>query len=151
MKIIDGKPYINQIRDLIIEYRKMLGRDLCFQNIEEELENPLKKYSEPDGKIYVAIDDEKVVGMIAYQKLSDKICEMKRLYVNPEYRGFKLGEQLIKELLASAKYAGYREMVLDTITPLEAAISLYKRVGFKECAPYYDNPMNDVIYMSKEL
>lgn len=43
------------------------------------------------------------------------------------------------------------EMVLDTILPLKAAISLYKKNGFHECEAYYRNPMSDVIYMRKEL
>ena len=50
-----------------------------------------------------------------------------------------------------AKASGYKEMVLDTIEPLKAAIYLYKKHGFVECEPYYHNPMDDVIYMRKEL
>ena len=89
--------------------------------------------------------------MVAYHKHSDERCEMKRLYVSPECRGMKLGEKLVDEIIQHAKNAGYKEMVLDTIVPLQAAIHLYNKMGFEECEPYYYNPMDDVIYMKRLL
>ena len=62
-----------------------------------------------------------------------------------------LGDKLVDEITAHAAEAGYSEMVLDTIVPLKAAVALYKKKGFKECEPYYHNPMDDVIYMMKKL
>lgn len=151
MKIVDGKPYIQQIKELIIEYAKRLGRDLSFQNLDDELKDPAKKYTSPEGELLVAVEGEDVLGMIAYHKHSDTRCEMKRLYVKPSCRGLKLGEKLIEELIAHARQAGYKEMVLDTIVPLQSAIHLYKKLGFTECEPYYHNPMPDVLYFRKEL
>lgn len=151
MKIVDGKPYIQQIKELIIEYAKWLGRNLSFQNIDDELKDPAKKYTSPEGELLVAVEGEDVLGMIAYHKHSDIRCEMKRLYVKPSCRGMKLGEQLIEELISHARQAGYKEMVLDTIVPLQSAIHLYKKLGFTECEPYYHNPMPDVLYFRKEL
>lgn len=151
MKIVDGKQYIQQVKELILEYTQRLGRNLTFQNLNEELQNPAKKYTAPEGKLLVAVDNSEVLGMIAYHKLSDACCEMKRLYVKPDCRGMKLGEQLISELIHHAKQAGYKEMVLDTITPLQSAIHLYKKFGFAECEAYYNNPMPDVLYFRKIL
>lgn len=151
MQIVDGKNYLPEIRELIIEYSKRLGRDLSFQNIADELQNPAHKYTSPEGEILVAIEDENVVGMIAYHRLSDDCCEMKRLYVRPEIRGRHLGDSLVEAIIERARLAGYKEMVLDTIVPLKAAISLYKKHGFEECEAYYNNPMDDVIYMCKTL
>ena len=62
-----------------------------------------------------------------------------------------LGNALITEILAHAKEAGYKEMVLDTLVPMTAAISLYRKHGFRECGAYYRNPMPDVIYMHRLL
>lgn len=151
MKIVDGKPYIQQIKELIIEYTKWLGCDLIFQNLDDELKDSAKKYTAPEGELLVAVEGEEVLGMIAYHKHSDTRCEMKRLYVKPSCRGMKLGEKLIEELIAHARQAGYKEMVLDTIVPLQSAIHLYKKLGFTECEPYYHNPMPDVLYFRKEL
>lgn len=151
MDIVDGKPYIGQVKELIAEYTNRLGRDLSFQNIEDELKDPAKKYTAPEGELLTAVEGDEVLGMIAYHRHSDTRCEMKRLYVKPSCRGMKLGEKLIEELIAHAKQAGYREMVLDTIVPLHSAVHLYKKLGFTECEPYYHNPMPDVLYFKKEL
>ena len=151
MKIVDGKDYLPEVKELIKEYSKRLGRDLSFQNIEDELNDPSHKYTAPEGELLVAIDHDEVLGMVAYHRHSNTRCEMKRLYVHPAARGMHLGDALVREILAHAKKAGYKEIVLDTIEPLKAAISLYKKHGFEECEAYYYNPMDDVIYMRKEL
>ncbi len=151
MKIVDGINYIDQVRKMIKEYTDRLGRDLSFQNLEDELKDPAPKYTAPEGELLVAVEQETVIGMIAYHRHTDACCEMKRLYVKPECRGMKLGERLIEELLDHAKQAGYREMVLDTILPLQAAIHLYQKAGFWECEPYYENPMDDVLYFKKKI
>lgn len=152
MQIVDGKNYLDQVRAFIIEYTTMLGRDLTFQNLEEELADPAKKYTAPEGELLVAVDDnDMVIGMVAYHKHSATRCEMKRLYIKPCCRGQKLGDQLVSKIINHARRAGFQEMVLDTITPLQAAIHLYKKMGFIECEAYYHNPMKDVVYMKKEL
>lgn len=152
IRITDGKPYLDQVKDLIVEYTNWLGRDLSFQNLDKELADIAEKYTAPNGEILVAVDDNDVVlGMVAYYQHSDTRCEMKRLYVRPEGRGHALGDKLIVEIMEHAKASGYTEMVLDTIEPLQAAIYLYKKHGFAECEPYYHNPMDDVIYMRRAL
>lgn len=77
MKIVDGKDYLSEVKELIQEYSKRLNRDLSFQNIEDELKDPSHKYTAPEGEILVAIEGEKVLGMVAYHRHSDKRCEMK--------------------------------------------------------------------------
>ena len=151
MKIADGKDYLPEVKELIKEYSNRLGRDLSFQNIDDELKNPAHKYTAPEGELLVALENDEVLGMVAYHRHSDVRCEMKRLYVRPKARGMHLGSTLIKEIICRAKKAGYKEMVLDTIAPLKTAVSLYKKYGFEECEAYYNNPMNDVIYMRKYL
>ena len=151
MEIIDGNEYLEEVKKLIVEYTERLNRDLSFQNLDKELYDLESKYSSPNGKILVAVEDEKVCGIIAYCKHNDFRCEMKRLYVIPEARGKHLGEILIKKIQEEAKKEGYQEMVLDTIIPLKTAIHLYKKQGFEECEAYYDNPMENVIYMKKNL
>ena len=152
MTVKDGKDYISQVRELIIEYTKRLNRDLSFQNIEEELRNPAVKYTAPEGELLVVVNEaNNVIGMVAYHKHNSERCEMKRLYVKPETRGMHLGELLVREIIEHAKQAGFKEMVLDTVAPLKVAIGLYKKNGFVECEPYYNNPMDDVIYMMKKL
>ena len=151
IELKDGADYLPQIRELIIEYTNSLGRDLSFQDLSGELADIGAKYTPPAGELIAAVEDGRVLGMAAYPRRSESRCEMKRLYVRPETRGKHLGELLVSEIVARAAAAGYKEMVLATIVPLKAAVSLYRKMGFEVCEPYYHNPMSDVIYMSKKL
>lgn len=151
MKFTDGKEYISQVKSLISEYTTALNRDLSFQNLDEELNDVAKKYTPPHGKIIVAVENNDVLGMVAYRKHSKVRCEMKRFYVKPHARGRNIGDNLVKKIVACAKAEGFEEMVLDTLSHMKTAIHLYKKYGFEECEPYYNNPMNDVIYMKKKL
>lgn len=109
MKMVDGKDYLPEVKELIREYSKRLGRDLSFQNIEDELNDPSYKCIAPEGELLVAIDHNEVLGMVAYHRHSNTRCEMKRLYVHPAARGMHLGDALVREILAHAKKAGYKD------------------------------------------
>ncbi len=151
MIIKNGDEYIAEVKELIMEYTDRLDRDFSFQRLDDELNSLDDKYLPPNGELIVAIEDENILGMVAYHRHNDNTCEMKRLYIKPEARGCHLGNILVSEIIKKAHNNGFKEMVLDTIVPLKPAISLYKKHGFKECKPYYNNPMDDVIYMKKEL
>lgn len=152
MKIIDGSNYLKEVKQLIIEYTTFLNRDLSFQNLSDELEHLKEKYTKPNGELLVAITEiGEVVGCVAFYEHTRKRCEMKRLYVKKEYRNHKIGYELVKNIIELARKDGYKEMVLDTIQPLKSAIHLYRKCGFREIESYYENPMEDVIYMGMKL
>lgn len=152
MKVVAGNKYVREVKKLIEVYTTSIGRNLDFQNLDKELQDFPSKYSYPKGKLLAAInDDGKVIGCVAYTKLSDTRCEMKRLYVKPEYRKHQAGQRLVKAIISEAKNDGFKEMVLDTLKPMQNAIKLYESIGFLEMPPYYDNPMNDAIYMKLKL
>lgn len=151
IEIVKGYDYISDVQELILKYIHELNRNLDFQNIQDEFKHLKQKYAEPQGEILVALCDDKVVGCVAYYQLNENCCEMKRLFVLPEYRSLKIGEQLVENIIKRAKEVQYKEMVLDTIKPLKHAIALYKKYGFQETKAYYNNPMDDVIYMCLKL
>ena len=152
MKIINGEMHIEEIEQLLKDYLTELGRDLSFQNVAAEFYNLKSKYLPPNGRLLCAqTDNGEIVGCVAYHKHNDQRCEMKRLYVKPDFRKNNAGLLLVDEIINLARQDGYSEMVLDTIEPLQSAIRLYKKVGFTETEPYYDNPMDDVIYFRKQL
>ncbi len=152
MKIVSGDNYIREIKKLIETYTASIGRNLDFQNLNEELQDFPSKYSYPKGRLLAAVSDGgEVIGCVAYTKKSTTRSEMKRLYVRPEYRKLKAGRALAETIINEARNDGYKEMVLDTLSPMQSAIKLYKSLGFIEIPPYYDNPMEDVIYMKLEL
>jgi putative acetyltransferase len=141
-------------REMFMEYQQWLGVDLCFQDFENELAGLPGKYAPPGGEIYIARDGDAVAGIIAVRPVGDpeeKISEMKRLYVREYWRGHGLGRTLAEMAIDFAARAGYRRMVLDTLPSLETAKRMYARMGFKEMAPYYENPLPGVVYMEKLL
>ena len=151
LKIVDGTNHLDEVKALVTEYIKFLGRDLSFQHLTDELNDLSSKYAPPEGRLLCAAVDGKIIGCIAYHKHTAERCEMKRLFVREGYREHHAGSRLIEAIIESARADGFSEIVLDTIKPLESAIRLYKKFGFVECEPYYHNPFADVIYFKKIL
>ena len=151
IEIVDGANHIDEVKRLVTEYTKFLGRDLSFQHLDDELADLSAKYMPPEGRLLCAAVDGKIIGCIAYHKHTAARCEMKRLFVREGYREHHAGSKLIEAAVESARADGFSEIVLDTIRPLQSAIRLYENFGFVKCEPYYNNPMNDVIYFKKEL
>ena len=143
---------IENVRALFREYEMWLGLDLCFQGFEEELLTLPGKYAMPNGRLFLAMVDEKPAGCIAMRKIGDEVCEMKRLYMRPEFRGHGVGNSLIERLLSEARMAGYSEIRLDTYpAKMGKAVSLYESHGFRQIPPYYENPHKDVLFMALTL
>ena len=162
---------------LFNEYANELNEDLCFQSFDAELENPLKKYGLPSGALLLAYWNNEPVGCVALTDITNaatshapehgisttlnatlnhpsttlRICEMKRLYVQPAFRKHKIGEALVNAILQQAQQLNYAVMKLDTLERLQAAIQLYLKNGFVITNAYYQNPLPGVVYMEKQL
>ena len=143
---------IETARQLFREYEAWLGMDLCFQGFEDELRNLPGKYAKPDGRLLLALVDDRAAGCIALRSLGDGVCEMKRLFVRDDFRGHGLGLLLVEKVIAEARDAGYSKMRLDTFPPkMGKAVKLYESHGFREIAPYYDNPHSGVLFLELDL
>ena len=133
------------------EYVSSLAEDISFQNVDDELATLPGKYARPGGVVLIARDGAQAAGAIAYRMVEPGVCEMKRLYVRPAFRGTGLGRELANELIEDARARGYRTMLLDTLASMSSARALYRDLGFVPVAPYYDNPLPGVLYMALEL
>src|SRR5215831_15846981 len=143
---------IAQARELFLEYAKSLGFSLCFQNFDQELANLPGDYSPPDGRLLLAQYHGQFAGCVALHKLADGICEMKRLYLRPDFRGKGLGRALADRIIAEAREIGYQRMRLDTVEPvMKDAVAMYRRIGFREILPYCNNPVAGALYMELVL
>jgi ribosomal protein S18 acetylase RimI-like enzyme len=140
-------------RQLFIEYAESLGFSLCFQNFDCELKELQLKYGPPEGELLLALSGSgEYVGVVGLRRLDTYVCEMKRLYVKPKARGYRIGHQLVAALIATAKTLDYRKMRLDTIRhQMQSAVTLYRKFGFAEIPAYYHNPMEGVLYMELDL
>lgn len=149
---------LDKIRKLFGEYTKMLvetdpifSQYLVLQNYGSELEHPEIKYGLPDNRLYLAEVNGQTAGCIALRKLDKQRCEMKRLYVRPKFRGLRLGEHLVQQIIDDATQIGYQCMLLDTLPCLASAVTLYRTMGFQETERYNDSPEGDTLYMKLNL
>jgi putative acetyltransferase len=146
------------IKALFVEYAESLGFSLAYQGFDKELAAFPGKYAPPTGALLLARADGTAAGTVALRQLAPKICEMKRLYVRPAYRGLRtaeglsIGRALTFGIVDRARALGYRRLRLDTITgKMDAAVRLYKSMGFVEIPPYYQSPVPDTAYMELVL
>ena len=137
------------------EYAAELGIDLGFQDFDAELASLPGDYSAPGGALLLALVDGEIAGCCALRPLYSadysNACEMKRLYVRKAFRRFGLGRQLAEAVIDTARVAGYRHLLLDTLSEMESARALYEDLGFEEIPPYYHNPIAGAHYLKADL
>jgi ribosomal protein S18 acetylase RimI-like enzyme len=148
---VRDKEHLIAIRELFLEYAESLGFSLCFQDFDKELAGLPGEYAPPTGCLLLAVVDSTPCGCVALHKLEEGICEMKRLYIKPEFRGRGFGKWLVNTVIDEAKKIGYIKMRLDTVPQMKEAIILYREIGFREIEPYRENPIEGALYMEIDL
>lgn len=151
MKFIDGESYLPQVTQMIESSALNLNQDTAFQHFEHELKDARDKYLPPNGNLLVAEHEGEFQGMVAFTRVNDERCEMKRLYVRREARGQHLGDQLVDLILEKAKEAGYLEMVINVPATLVPVVSLYRKHGFENYSGDDAVQMENTICMIKDL
>ncbi len=142
---------IQAVQTLFDEYVAALNIDLTFQNYDNERRHIADMYMPPAGALYLAENDGVTAGCVGLRKLEGHRCEMKRLYVRPDFRGLGIGTALCDQIIQKGRQMGYGEMVLDTLATMHSALALYRSLGFKQIKPYYHNPLPDAQYLALKL
>jgi GNAT superfamily N-acetyltransferase len=120
----------------------------------DELETLPGIYSLPDGRLLLAYYDANIAGCVALKKFADGVCELKRLWVRPSFRGKGIGKVLVESLINEARGAGYNAMILETEFTLKSARAIYEELGFEKTKPYFDGPediLRRSVFMRLEL
>ena len=139
----------SQVRQLGLDSQELL--DFYYGEGAEALPG---EFAPPEGCLLLATESARGAGCCAFRRLSAETCEMKRMYVRPEFRGLGVGRRLAERLIVVAREAGYRRMRLETTTFMEGALALYPSLGFQPCEPYYAIPQNFrtiTVFMERDL
>jgi ribosomal protein S18 acetylase RimI-like enzyme len=139
------------VQELFQEYAAEIGVDLCFQGFSQELAELPGNYAPPEGALFIAEIGGQPAGCVALRRIGDGVCEMKRHYVRPEFRGRGVGRALSDAVIAVARVAPYAALRLDTLSSMKSAVALYRSIGLGEVPAYYDNPLRGVVYFELKL
>ena len=135
------------VRELFLEYARSLNVDLSFQNFEREIATLPGDYD----PILTAHWNSELAGCVALHAVERTVCEMKRLYVRPQFRGHRIGRTLAERIIVEARTRHFQRMRLDTLPTMHEAIPLYQALGFVEIPPYRFNPIAGSKFMELAL
>ena len=141
-----GREHYASAAALFRKYADSLEFDLEFQGFDEELASLEEIYSRPAGCLVLAEYNGKIVGCVGLRRFEEGVCEMKRMYVLPEFRGKKIGRSLAVRVVEEARKLGYERMRLDTIASMKKADALYRSLGFQPIDAYRYNPIDGAAY-----
>lgn len=147
----DDHVELEQVRQFFRNYAAWLGVDLGYQNFGEEMASLPGAYAAPAGRLFFAEFEGRPAGCVGIRPSSDGVCEMKRLYVEPDMRGNGIGRQLALAAIKAAKALGYRKVMMDTLPAMRIAVKLYRELGFKEAPAYYPTPVEGTLFLALDL
>jgi carbonic anhydrase len=142
---------LEQVRQFFRNYAAWLGVDLSYQGFADEVANLPGAYGEADGRLFYATFDGQPAGCVGIRRFSEGVCEMKRLYVDPAFRGHGVGRKLALAAIKAAHELGYRRILLDTVPSMRIAVKLYRELGFSEAPAYYPSPVEGTIFLTLDL
>lgn len=149
----ENRAELEHVRQFFRNYAAWLGVDLSFQNFEQEMASLPGTYAEPEGRLFFAEVAGQPAGCVGVRAIpdSESVCEMKRLYVEPQFRGLGVGRELALAAIKAAKDMGYRKLMLDTLPNMRMAVKLYRELGFMEAPSYYQTPIEGTMFLALDL
>ena len=147
----EGAADLAAVAAMIRDYAAAFGFAPCYDGLDKELANLPGAYGAPKGRLLLALVGEAPAACVALRPLEDSVCEMKRLFVRPAFRGTGLGRACCLAMMADAKSLGYRTIRLDTWCDMAAAKGLYRALGFASIPAYYPDAENGVEFFERSL
>ncbi|MEZ5040346.1 MAG: GNAT family N-acetyltransferase [Saprospiraceae bacterium] len=151
IQIANTPARLEKVKFLLWEYARFRNFDAALGDYEAEFNGLPGKYGPPDGSLVLATWEGQAAGCVAFKKLDENYCEMKRLYVSPSFRGKKIGFAMVERLLEEAILCRYQFMRLDSHPWMAVAQGIYQHFGFERIEAYNDNPTPGILFFEKRL
>jgi putative acetyltransferase len=151
---VESPEWLPVLAELFGEYADLLRAshgECSVRDVEDEAAALPGEYAPPRGRLLLALHDEQPAGCAALRPLDSALCEMKRLYVRPAFRGKEIGRRLAQAIIDEACQAGYQRMRLDTLRTMTGAFALYQSLGFTAIEPYGRTPPERAVFMERTL
>jgi carbonic anhydrase len=127
-----------RLKAVIREYVAWLDMDLSYRGFEAEMADFEAIYTLPSGTFFLAECGSEAAGCAGLLRHDAEVAELKRVFVRPPFRGFNLGERLVRAVVQRARALGLRRLILDAVPQTTQAQRLYERMGFLETGPFYE-------------
>lgn len=150
-KIAQTKNEFDDARLLFRQYSDFIRIDLSFQDFLSELNSIEKQYYKPKGALILAYKNTSPIGCTGIREFDNETAELKRMFVQVEYQGYKIGAKLLDLAIDIAKSMNYKKIRLDTLASMTQAQRLYRSFNFYEIPPYRFNPIDGTVFMEKIL
>jgi 8-oxo-dGTP diphosphatase len=148
------KNYAESTKKLVLLVLSEFGYEYD-TDLDLDLEDIEKYYSVINKSIFlVYLNNEDVIGTIALKNINDSTCELKRFYVNSDFRKKGVGKMLFREFIKYAQKFNYKKIILDTTEIMTAAIKFYEKCGFKQISKngeiiYYEANVPEAIFQKR--
>ncbi|MBI9035691.1 MAG: GNAT family N-acetyltransferase [Bacteroidales bacterium] len=152
-KLAQSEEEYEEGKRLFVEYSKSIDINLEYQGFANELEIVHKQYTKPEGALILIQhpDSNHAIGCVGIRKFDDGVAELKRMYIQPQFRGKGLASKLLSMAIDLCNELNYCKILLDTLDTMKPAIALYKKHGFTDIDAYCFNPRNDARFFELKL
>jgi carbonic anhydrase len=151
IRIAESPADFEKAGQLFLEYAQSLDFDLGFQGFAQEIADLSALYNAKDGGILLLSIDNQTIGCVALKRLNKEIGEIKRMFIQPDWRNKNLANPLLQALITLAKSLNYKALRLDTLDTMQSALRLYKNFGFEEISAYYDTPLKNTVFLELKI
>ena len=121
------------------------------QKVQDEANDLPGEYVIPKGCILLAKYKGVIAGCVAVSEIAEELCELKRMYVKPQFRRIGIGKRLADAVIEKAVQLKYKRMRLSTSEFFIGAKELYVSLGFKETGHIEGSPLKNSVYMELKL
>ena len=148
-----GADDVDEVRRLVLEHALVRASTPGVEFMRADALALPGPYVAPGGALWLARATEGAagVGCVALRRLDASMAEVKRMYVDPGWRGHGVGRALLETLIDKARALGYGTLRLGTLDDMTAAQALYRSLGFAPIERYRADEMIDTRFYEMSL